>query len=213
MGRADRNRHAFRGCCDVHDFSANGRHPRHHRKLCGRARLHRERLSSSEPGRQYRSRQYQAAPAPGAGHSDGLADLGAGDLQRGRQRHQEGFSGGGTFVTPSAGGVRFNFAADPDASAVATSRRATDPFEQRQWFLCVDRPRLCQPGLGAVPRRRRIQCARLCRSGQGTAASRRGAEGVARLGGNTAKHAACFARRVKRAAQKYSAFRNREFMK
>jgi MtrB/PioB family decaheme-associated outer membrane protein len=40
----------------------------------------------------------------------------------------EGFSEGGTFAAPSGTGVRFNFAADPDAQATATPPRATDPF-------------------------------------------------------------------------------------
>ena len=33
----------------------------------------------------------------------------------------DGFSGGGSFMTPSAGGMRFNFSADPDQSASPAS--------------------------------------------------------------------------------------------
>ena len=39
----------------------------------------------------------------------------------------EGFGGGGDFITPSGNGVRFNFAADPEARAADTAPRATDP--------------------------------------------------------------------------------------
>ena len=68
-------------------------------------------------------RQLQVLVTPMVSQISGQAISGAVD-----SAISEGFSGGGTFATPSAGGVRFNFAADPDASAVATSRRATDPF-------------------------------------------------------------------------------------
>jgi hypothetical protein len=40
----------------------------------------------------------------------------------------EGFGSGGAFMTPSGGGVRINFAADPEAGAANASPRATDPF-------------------------------------------------------------------------------------
>jgi hypothetical protein len=41
----------------------------------------------------------------------------------------EGFADGGAFVTPSGSGVRFNFAADPDAARPAGEAiRSTDPF-------------------------------------------------------------------------------------
>jgi Bacterial Ig-like domain (group 3)/Autotransporter beta-domain/Immunoglobulin I-set domain len=40
----------------------------------------------------------------------------------------EAFSEGGAIVSPSGNGVRFNFAADPDARAASTTMRSNDPF-------------------------------------------------------------------------------------
>jgi hypothetical protein len=46
----------------------------------------------------------------------------------------EGFGGGGDFITPSGNGVRFNFAADPEARAADTAPRATDPLSANGSF-------------------------------------------------------------------------------
>ncbi|MBR1194803.1 DUF11 domain-containing protein [Bradyrhizobium sp. AUGA SZCCT0240] len=57
----------------------------------------------------------------------------------------EAFSGGGAFISPSASGVRFNFAADPDAQPANGSLRSTDPFTGAGGTL-ANNGRSSQPG-------------------------------------------------------------------
>jgi hypothetical protein len=57
----------------------------------------------------------------------------------------EGFSEGGAFIAPSGSGVRFNFAADPDARATDDAPRATDPFTSASGSFAAGR------GIGSHP--------------------------------------------------------------
>jgi uncharacterized repeat protein (TIGR01451 family) len=67
-------------------------------------------------------RALQVLATPVAAQTSGMAISGAVD-----NAITEGFSDGGALVTPNAGGVRFNFAADPDGKPASTAR-STDPF-------------------------------------------------------------------------------------
>ena len=68
-------------------------------------------------------RAMQVLATPVAAQVSGMAISGAVD-----SAIAEGFSDGGALVTPSGGGVRFNFAADPDGKPASTAVRSTDPF-------------------------------------------------------------------------------------
>ena len=76
----------------------------------------------------------------------------------------EGFGSGGAFMTPSGGGVRINFAADPEAGAANASPRATDPFSSANGSFAGGRPRERRfaqvrliPGCGLLhPRSKRL---------------------------------------------------------
>ena len=61
----------------------------------------------------------------------------------------EGFSGGGPLVAPTASGIRFNFAADPDDQARAIAApRASDPFSSAEGSLLPGRRGSTSSGLG-----------------------------------------------------------------
>ena len=68
-------------------------------------------------------RQLQVLVTPMVSQVSGQAISGAVD-----SAINEGFSGGGAFMSPTGSGVRFNFSADPESGAVAMSPRSTDPF-------------------------------------------------------------------------------------
>lgn len=68
-------------------------------------------------------RAMQALGAPVVAQNSGTAISGAVDAAI-----SEGFSDGGTLVTPSASGMRFNFAADADDKQAGAPARSTDPF-------------------------------------------------------------------------------------
>jgi Autotransporter beta-domain/Bacterial Ig-like domain (group 3) len=74
------------------------------------------------PADSLKLRAMQALAAPVIAQNSGAAISGAIDAAI-----SEGFSDGGTLVTPSGSGVRFNFAADPDGKP-DTALRSTDPF-------------------------------------------------------------------------------------
>jgi hypothetical protein len=58
----------------------------------------------------------------------------------------EGFSNGGALVTPSASGLRFNFAADPDGKPTDTTARSSDPFSSANGsFASTGRGFVSQP--------------------------------------------------------------------
>ena len=76
------------------------------------------------PADSLKLRAMQVLAAPVAAQASGQAISGAVE-----NAITEGFSGGGAFVTPSAGGIRFNFGADPDGQPVtASAAAATGPF-------------------------------------------------------------------------------------
>jgi hypothetical protein len=76
------------------------------------------------PADSLKLRALQALATPVIAQNSGAAISGAIDAAI-----SEGFSDGGTLVTPSGSGVRFNFAADPDGKpADGTAPRSTDPF-------------------------------------------------------------------------------------
>ncbi len=75
------------------------------------------------PADSLKLRALQVLAAPVAAQISGQAISGAVD-----SAITEGFSGGGAFVTPSAAGIRFNFAADPDSKPTQIAARSTDPF-------------------------------------------------------------------------------------
>jgi hypothetical protein len=78
----------------------------------------------STPADSLKLRAMQALAAPVVAQNSGAAISGAIDAAI-----SEGFGGGGALVTPSGSGVRFNFAADPDAKpADGVAPRSTDPF-------------------------------------------------------------------------------------
>jgi uncharacterized repeat protein (TIGR01451 family) len=68
-------------------------------------------------------RALQVLATPVAAQTSGMAISGAVD-----NAITEGFSDGGALVMPNGGGVRFNFAADPDGKPVSANARSTDPF-------------------------------------------------------------------------------------
>ncbi|MFB9262433.1 Ig-like domain repeat protein [Bradyrhizobium erythrophlei] len=74
-------------------------------------------------------RALQVLVTPIAAQVSGQAISGAVDSAIG-----EGFGGSGGFISPSGNGVRFNFAADPDARASDTAPRPTDPFDTNGSF-------------------------------------------------------------------------------
>jgi hypothetical protein len=76
------------------------------------------------PADSIKLRAMQVLAAPVAAQVSGQAISGAVD-----SAITEGFSDGGAFVTPSANGVRFNFAADPDGKPVNVA--SADPFSNR----------------------------------------------------------------------------------
>jgi Autotransporter beta-domain len=75
------------------------------------------------PADSLKLRALQVLVTPTVAQVSGQAISGAVDSAIG-----EAFNGGGTLISPTAGGVRFNFAADSDAQATAASPRSTDPF-------------------------------------------------------------------------------------
>jgi len=75
------------------------------------------------PSDSLKLRALQVLVTPTVAQVSGQAITGAIDSAIG-----EAFSGGGAFISPSGGGVRFNFAADPEARAATDSPRSTDPF-------------------------------------------------------------------------------------
>jgi uncharacterized repeat protein (TIGR01451 family) len=75
------------------------------------------------PADSLRLRALQVLVTPTVAQVSGQAISGAIDSAIG-----EAFNGGGAFISPSGGGVRFNFAADPEARAATDSPRFTDPF-------------------------------------------------------------------------------------
>ena len=68
-------------------------------------------------------RAMQVLAAPVVAQASGQAISGAIESAIG-----EAFGNGGVFMTPSAGGVRFNFAADPEAVPASVAGHAKDPF-------------------------------------------------------------------------------------
>jgi Bacterial Ig-like domain (group 3) len=76
------------------------------------------------PADSLKLRAMQALATPVIAQNSGAAISGAIDAAI-----SEGFSDGGTLVTPSGSGVRFNFAADPDGKpSDSAAPRSTDPF-------------------------------------------------------------------------------------
>jgi hypothetical protein len=75
------------------------------------------------PADSLKLRALQVLVTPTVAQVSGQAISGAVDSAIG-----EAFNGGGAFISPSAGGVRFNFAADPEAQSANASLRSTDPF-------------------------------------------------------------------------------------
>jgi hypothetical protein len=94
----------------------------------------------STPADSIKLRQLQALVTPMVAQASGQAISGAVD-----SAISEGFSGGGAFATPSAGGVRFNFAADPEASVATAAPRAIDPFSNASGSIASTNRGLAAP--------------------------------------------------------------------
>jgi hypothetical protein len=75
------------------------------------------------PADSLKLRAMQALAAPAVAQNSGTAISGAVDAAI-----SEGFSDGGTLVTPSSNGMRFNFAADADDKPAGTPAHSADPF-------------------------------------------------------------------------------------
>jgi Autotransporter beta-domain/Bacterial Ig-like domain (group 3) len=77
------------------------------------------------PADSLKLRALQKLAAPVVAQNSGQAISGAVD-----SAITEGFADGGTFVTPGASGIRFNFAADPEAQGEQTASTLADPSRQ-----------------------------------------------------------------------------------
>lgn len=90
-------------------------------------------------------RAMQVLATPVAAQTSGMAISGAVD-----NAIAEGFGDGGALVTPNAGGVRFNFAADPDGKPASSAAHSTDPFSSANGsFASNGRGFATQPSSGA----------------------------------------------------------------
>jgi Bacterial Ig-like domain (group 3)/Autotransporter beta-domain len=96
----------------------------------------------STPADSLKLRAMQVLAAPVVAQNSGAAISGAIDAAI-----SEGFTDGGTFMTPSGSGVRFNFAADPDGKpADSTAPRPTDPFSSANGSLASTGHGFATPG-------------------------------------------------------------------
>jgi hypothetical protein len=94
------------------------------------------------PADSLKLRALQVLVTPTVAQVSGQAISGAVDSAIG-----EAFGGGGAFIAPSASGVRFNFAADPEAQSANTPLRSTDPFASANGTFASNRRGLgLQPG-------------------------------------------------------------------
>ena len=93
------------------------------------------------PADSLKLRALQVLVTPTVAQVSGQAISGAVDSAIG-----EAFGGGGAFIAPSASGVRFNFAADPEAQPANTPLRSTDPFTSANGTFASNRR-----GLGPQP--------------------------------------------------------------
>jgi hypothetical protein len=100
----------------------------------------------STPADSLKLRAMQVLAAPVEAQASGQAISGAVDAAI-----SEGFSDGGMLVTPDGNGVRFNFAADPDAKPTETVAHVIDPFSSVDGSSASGRGFAGQPSAGGAP--------------------------------------------------------------